>query len=64
MSIFTTNAYLGFEPSTELTQSSCNEGSSSFLGATAFMYSISNIFSCNNKPKIKIKLLVSKKKGN
>nr|GMD73943.1 hypothetical protein Iba_chr13aCG0590 [Ipomoea batatas]GMD79133.1 hypothetical protein Iba_chr13dCG0890 [Ipomoea batatas] len=34
-----------FEPSTALTQSSCKEGSSSLLGATALMYSISNIFS-------------------
>lgn len=41
------SAYPGFEPSTALTQSSCKEGTSSFRGTTALMYSISNIFSCN-----------------
>lgn len=40
-------AHPGFEPSTALTQSSCNDGSSSLRGATAFTYSISKIFSCN-----------------
>ena len=34
------------EPSTALTQSSYNEGSSSLCGATSLMYSISTIFSC------------------
>jgi len=38
-------AYREEEPSTALTQSSCKEGSSSFRGATALVYSISNILS-------------------
>lgn len=48
---FHTHAYMELEPSTALTQSSCKDGSSSFLGATALMYSISNIFSCKRYRK-------------
>lgn len=44
--------YLGLEPSTALTQSSCKQGFSCFLGATAFMYSISSILSCNAQQSI------------
>lgn len=57
-------AYPGFEPSTALTHSSCNEGSSSLRGATAFTYSISKIFSCNLKDINFLVILVKKKESN
>lgn len=55
-------AYLGLEPSTALTQSSCKEGSSSLRGTTARMYSISNIVSCNSrKPTVSYQIKMVEK---
>lgn len=56
-------AHPGFEPSTALTQSSCNDGSSSLRGATAFTYSISKIFSCNLKQINFLLILVKEKQS-